>query len=109
MEYFLSGGIRTKSASTLKNVGRIIDNMKKEIKCKLKEDKQDEFIEKYDFESYKYAGVEDKYYLKLTRYLILDQDTLEILSPTNKLTQEEIDLLYKLDQDKMLEYYDIGE
>ena len=108
MEYFLSGGIRTKSASTLKNVGRR-DNMKKEIKYKLKEDKQDEFIEKYDFESYKYAGVEDKYYLKLTRYLILDQDTLEILSPTNKLEQEEIDLLAKLEAEDMLEFYKLGE
>ena len=31
MEYFLSCGIRTKNANTLKNVGRIIDNMNKEI------------------------------------------------------------------------------
>ena len=31
MEYFLSCGIRTKNANTLKNVGRIIDNMNKQI------------------------------------------------------------------------------
>ena len=81
----------------------------KKLKCKLREDKQDEFIEKYDFESYKYAGAEDKYYLKLTRYLILDQDTLEILSPTNKLEQKDIDLLHKLEADNMLEFIKIGE
>ena len=83
--------------------------MNKKLKCKLRYDKQDEFIEKYDFDSYKYAGVEDKYYLKLTRYLILDQDTLEILTPTNKLGQEEIDLLAKLEAENMLEFYKLGE
>ena len=83
--------------------------MNKKLKCKLRSDKQDEFIEKYDFDSYKYAGVEDKYYLKLTRYLILDQDTLEILTPTNKLGQEEIDLLAKLEAENMLEFYRLGE
>ena len=81
----------------------------KKLKCKLREDKQDEFIEKYDLESYKYAGAEDKYYLKLTRYLILDQDTLEILTPTEKLEQEEIDLLAKLEAENMLEFYKLGE
>lgn len=81
----------------------------KKIKCKLRVDKQDEFIQNYDFECYKYAGIEDKYYLKLTRYLILDQDTLEILTPTNKLGQEEIDLLSKLEAENMLEFYKLGE
>ena len=47
----------------------------------------------------------DKYYLKLTRYLILDQETLEILTPTEKLEQEEIDLLAKLEAEDMLEFY----
>lgn len=83
--------------------------LNKNIKYKLRGDKQDEFIEKYDFESYKYAGLEDKYYLKLTRYLILDQETLEILTPTNKLEQEDIDLLHKLEADNMLEFFKIGE
>lgn len=83
--------------------------MNKKLKCKLRDDKQNEFIEKYDFDSYKYAGVEDKYYLKLTKYLILDQDTLEILTPTNKLGQEEIDLLAKLEAENMLEFYKLGE
>lgn len=31
MVYFLNGGIETKNANTLKNVGRIIDNMNKKI------------------------------------------------------------------------------
>lgn len=83
--------------------------MNKKLKCKLRDDKQNEFIEKYNFDSYKYAGVEDKYYLKLTKYLILDQDTLEILTPTNKLGQEEIDLLAKLEAENMLEFYKLGE
>lgn len=83
--------------------------LNKKIKCKLRWDKQGEFIEKYSFERYKYAGVENKYYLKLTRYLILDQDTLEILSPTNKLEQKDIDLLHKLEADNMLEFIKIGE
>lgn len=83
--------------------------LNKKIKFKLRWDKQGEFIEKYSFERYKYAGVENKYYLKLTRYLILDQDTLEILSPTNKLEQKDIDLLHKLEADNMLEFIKIGE
>ena len=33
--------------------------MKKRIICKLKEDKQDEFIENYEFQSYKYANKDD--------------------------------------------------
>ena len=81
----------------------------KNLKCKLREDKQYEFIQNYDFQSHKYVGVEDKYYLKLTKYLILDQDTLEILTPTNKLEQEEIDLLEKLEAEDMLEFYKLGE
>lgn len=83
--------------------------IKKKLKCKLRNDKQNEFIQKYDFECYKYSGVKDKYYLKLTRYLILDQDTLEILTPTNRLGQEEIDLLAKLEAENMLEFYNLGE
>lgn len=83
--------------------------LNKKIKCKLRWDKQGEFIEKYDFESYKYANKDDCYYLKLTKHLILDQDSLEILTPTNKLEQEDIDLLHKLEADNMLEFIKIGE
>ena len=82
--------------------------MKKRIKCKLKEDKQDEFIENYEFQSYKYANKDDCYYLKISKNLILDQDTLEILPPTGKMQQEDIDLIQKLDANQMIEFYKIG-
>ena len=76
----------------------------RKVMCKLKEDKQDEFIENYEFESYKYANKDDCYYLKISKKLILDQDTLEITTPTGKLTQEDIDLLQKLNENNMLEF-----
>lgn len=79
--------------------------MNKKIRCKLREDKQDEFIKNYEYQSYKYANKDDCYYLKISKHLILDQDTLEILVPTNKLEQEDIDLIAKLDADNMLEFY----
>lgn len=76
--------------------------MNKNMRYKLREDKQDEFIENYDYESYKYANKDDCYYLKISKHLILDQDTLEILAPTNKLEEEDIDLLTKLEANDML-------
>lgn len=79
--------------------------MDKKMRCKLREDKQDEFVENYEYQSYKYANNDDCYYLKISKHLILDQDTLEILVPTNKLEQEDIDLIAKLDADNMLEFY----
>lgn len=79
--------------------------MDKKMRCKLREDKQDEFVENYEYQSYKYANKDDCYYLKISKHLILDQDTLEILVPTNKLEQEDIDLIAKLDADNMLEFY----
>ena len=79
--------------------------MNKKMRCKLREDKQDEFIENYEYQSYKYANKDDCYYLKISKHLILDQDTLEILVPTNKLEQEDIDLIAKLDANNMLEFY----
>lgn len=75
--------------------------MNKNMIYKLREDKQDEFIENYDYESYKYANKDNCYYLKISKHLILDQDTLEILAPTNKL-EEDIDLLTKLEANNML-------
>lgn len=69
---------------------------------KLREDKLDEFIENYEYQSYKYANKDDRYYLKISKHLILDQDTLEILAPTNKLEEEDIDLLTKLEANDML-------
>ena len=69
---------------------------------KLREDKLDEFIENYEYQSYKYANKDDSYYLKISKHLILDQDTLEILAPTNKLEEEDIDLLTKLEANDML-------
>jgi len=75
--------------------------------CKLKEDKQDEFIDNYEFKSYKYANKDDCYYLKISKKLILDQDTLEITTPTKKLTQEDIDLLQKLNENNMIEFYEL--
>lgn len=85
------------------------DNIKigNKIICKLKEDKQDEFIENYDYQSYKYANKDDCYYLKLSKHLILDQDTLEIIVPTNKLEQEDIDLIAKLNENDMIDFYEI--
>ena len=76
--------------------------MEKEMIYKLREDKQDEFIENYEYQSYKYANKDDCYYLKISKHLILDQDTLEILAPTNKLEEEDIDLLTKLEANNML-------
>ncbi len=75
--------------------------MNKNMIYKLREDKQDEFIENYEYQSYKYANKDDCYYLKISKHLILDQDTLEILAPTNKL-EEDIDLLTKLEANDML-------
>ena len=75
------------------------------MRCKLREDKQDEFIKNYEYQSYKYTNKDDCYYLKISKRLILDQDTLEILVPTNKLEQEDIDLIAKLNDDNMLEFY----
>lgn len=80
-------------------------NMNKNMKYKLREDKQDEFIENYEYQSYKYANKDDCYYLKISKHLILDQDKLEILAPTNKLEEEDIDLLAKLEANNMLEFY----
>ena len=79
--------------------------MNKNIRYKLRVDKQDEFIENYEYQSYKYANRDDYYYLKISKNLILDQDTLEILPPTNKLEEEDIDLLAKLEANNMLEFY----
>ena len=76
--------------------------MNKNMRCKLREDKQDEFIENYDYQSYKYANKDDCYYLKISKHLILDQDTHEILAPTNKLEEEDFDLLAKLEANDML-------
>ena len=76
--------------------------MNKNMIYKLREDKQDEFIENYEYQSYKYANKDDCYYLKISKNLILDQDTLEILAPTNKLEEEDIDLLTKLEANDML-------
>lgn len=76
--------------------------MNKNMIYKLREDKQDEFIENYEYQSYKYANKDDHYYLKISKHLILDQDTLEIITPTNKLEQEDIDLLAKLEANNML-------
>ena len=76
--------------------------MNKNMRCKLREDKQDEFIENYEYQSYKYANKDDCYYSKISKHLILDQDTLEILAPTNKLDEEDIDLLTKLEANDML-------
>ena len=76
--------------------------MNKNMIYKLREDKQDEFIENYEYQSYKYANKDDCYYLKISKHLILGQDTLEILAPTNKLEEEDIDLLTKLEANDML-------
>ena len=76
--------------------------MDKNIRYKLRVDKQDEFIKNYEYQSYKYANKDDCYYLKISKHLILDQDTLEILAPTNKLEEEDIDLLTKLEANDML-------
>ena len=76
--------------------------MNKNMIYKLREDKLDEFIENYEYQSYKYANKDDSYYLKISKHLILDQDTLEILAPTNKLEEEDIDLLTKLEANDML-------
>ena len=75
------------------------------MRYKLREDKQDEFIENYEYQSYKYANKYDCYYLKISKHLILDQNTLEILAPTNKLEEEDIDLLTRLEANNMLEFY----
>ena len=75
------------------------------IRYKLRVNKQDEFIKNYEYQSYKYANRDDCYYLKISKHLILDQDTLEILAPTNKLEEEDIDLLAKLEVNNMLEFY----
>lgn len=74
--------------------------MNKNMRYKLREDKQDEFIENYE-----YANKDDCYYLKISKHLILDQNTLEIVTPTNKLEEEDIDLLAKLEANNMLEFY----
>lgn len=79
--------------------------MDKKMRYKLRKDKRDEFIENYEYKSYKYANKDDCYYLKISKHLILDQDTLEILAPTNKLEEEDIDLLTKLEANNMLEFY----
>lgn len=81
----------------------------RKIICKLKEDKQDEFIENYEYQSYKYANKDDYYYLKISKNLILDQDTLEIKAPTQKLQQEDIDLLQKLNENSMLDFFELKE
>ena len=78
--------------------------MNKNMRYKLRVDKQDEFIKNYEYQSYKYANKDDCYYLKISKHLILDQDTLEILAPTNKL-EEDIDLITKLEANNMLEFY----
>ena len=75
--------------------------MNKNMIYKLRKDKQDEFIKNYEYQSYEYANKDDCYYLKISKHLILDQDTLEILAPTNKL-EEDIDLLTKLEANDML-------
>ena len=79
--------------------------MNKNMRYKLREDKQYEFIENYEYQSYKYANKDDCYYLKISKHLILDQNTLEIVTPTNKLEEEDIDLLTKLEANNMLEFY----
>jgi hypothetical protein len=76
--------------------------MNKNMIYKLRKDKQDEFIKNYEYQSYEYANKDDCYYLKISKHLILDQDTLEILAPTNKLEEEDIDLLTKLEANDML-------
>lgn len=76
--------------------------MDKNMIYKLRKDKQDEFIKNYEYQSYEYANKDDCYYLKISKHLILDQDTLEILAPTNKLEEEDIDLLTKLEANDML-------
>ena len=83
--------------------------MNRKIICKLREDKQDEFIENYEYQSYKYANKDDCYYLKISDKLILDQDTLEITTPTQKLGQEDIDLIAKLNANNMLDFYELKE
>ena len=79
--------------------------MNKNMRYKLRLDKQDEFIKNYEYQSYNYANSDDCYYLKISKHLILDQDTLEILAPTNKLEEEDIDLITKLEANNMLEFY----
>ncbi len=76
--------------------------MNKNMRYKLRADKYDEFIKNYEYQSYKYANRDDCNYLKISKHLILDQDTLEILVPTNKLEEEDIDLLTKLEANDML-------
>ncbi len=76
--------------------------MNKNMIYKLRKDKQDEFIKNYEYQSYEYANKDNCYYLKISKHLILDQDTLEILAPTNKLEEEDIDLLTKLEANDML-------
>jgi hypothetical protein len=71
---------------------------------KLRDDKQDEFMNNYEFERFKYACKEDSYYMRISKNLILDQDTLEILSPTGKIEQEDLDILLKLEANNMVEY-----
>ena len=79
--------------------------MDKNIRYKLRVDRQDVFIKNYEYQSYKYANIDDCYYLKISKHLILDQDTLEILAPTNKLEEEDFDLLTRLEANNMLEFY----
>ena len=40
--------------------------MNKNMRYKLREDKQDEFIKNYEYQSYKYANRDDYYYLKIS-------------------------------------------
>lgn len=79
--------------------------MNKNKRYKLRKDKLDEFIGGCEYQSYKYANRDDGYYLKISKHLILDQDTLEILTPTNKLEGEDIVLITILEANNMLELY----
>lgn len=81
--------------------------MNKNKRCKLRKDKLDEFIGNCEYQSYKYADRDDCYYLKISKHLILDQDTLEILATTNKLEGEDIALIIILEANNMLELYKV--
>ena len=73
------------------------------MKIKLRDEKQDEFIEDYEYQSFKYANKDDCYYLRISKNLILDQDTLEIIAPTGKKEKEDLELLSKLEANDMIE------
>lgn len=74
------------------------------MKIKLRDEKQDEFIEDYEYQSFKYANKDDCYYLRISKNLILDQDTLEIIAPTGKKEKEDLELLSKLEANDMIEF-----